>query len=171
MYGVFFRSEGLFFVDPDEFDVAALKSWKTPYDATTELAALGSQVAPGKAPLASWVLGRFAAMTESTLFPAQFVRRDSEIGGFRLRFLVTKGADPIAKIRLAAEWGELKLVATASNLENATLAARGLIQALAADPTALGTYQIEAKALELGGHRNVYGYDGVALLGQLNVYE
>jgi hypothetical protein len=168
MYGVFFRAGGFVYVDPDEFATREVKSWKAPHDATAELAAVGAGLKLGGAPLASWVLARLAAMSESTLFPGDFVRRDSEVGGFRIRLLAVRGTEPIAKLRLVAEWGETGLSATAKDSETAAEAARGLIEALAAEPESLERCRVEARALELGGHRNEYGFDGSILLGRHN---
>ncbi len=169
MYGVFFRSGEFTFVDPDELAMPMVKAWKSTYDATRELATVGAGLDLGGAPLASWVLARLAEMSESSLFPGDFVRREGELGGYRIRLLAVRGTELIAKLRLAAESGVAELMATASDPATATAAAHGLITALAAEPAALGRYRIEVRARELGGHRNEYGFDGVGLLGQHNV--
>ena len=109
-------------------------------------------------------------MSESTLFPDDSIRRDGELGGFRLRLLAVRGVEPIAKLRFAAECGAAELVARAPDAERAESAARGFIAALMADPKDLGRCRVAVKAAELGGHRNEYGFDGVALLGRHNRY-
>jgi len=168
MYGVFFRTGDLAFVDPEEFAPREAKSWKGNFDATAELATAG---AAGGTPLTSWMLARLAALSENSQFPAEFVRRESELGGFRIRLLAVRGTEPLAKLRLAAECGVAELTAAAANVEVAAVAARGLIAALAAEPTNLGRCRVEVRARELGGFHNEYGFDGVGFLGQHNVYE
>src|SRR5689334_20522103 len=117
MYGVFFRTGEFAFVDPDEFATPVVKPWKADFDATDELATVGSSVALGGTPLASWVLGRLAGLSESSLFPAEFVRREGELGGFRIRLLAVRGVEPTARLRLAAECGITELTATAHDQE------------------------------------------------------
>ncbi len=80
-----------------------MERWKALFEATPELAAVGAGLKLDSAPLASWVLARFAWMTESTMFPKDAVRREGELGGFRLRMLAVRGVEPIAKLRFAAE--------------------------------------------------------------------
>lgn len=113
MYGVFFHASDMTFVDPEEFATREVKSWKMQFDGTTELAARAAGVPLRGAPLASWVLARLAALSESTLFPADFIRREGELGGFRIRLLAVRGTLPIAKLRIAAECGTTELIATA----------------------------------------------------------
>src|SRR5262249_13062515 len=155
------RAGELVFVDPEEFATPVLKTWKASFDGTSELAKAGAGLALGSAPLASWVLARLASLSESSLFPAEFVRRESEMGGFRIRLLAVRGAEPVAKLRIAAEFGAVELTSTAQDSETAAVAVHVLIVALTAEPLSLGRYRIEVRARELGGHRNEYGYDGV----------
>ncbi len=171
MYGVFFRAGGFSFVDPDEFATPIVKSWKSTYDATGELATVGAGLDLGGAPLASWVLARLSEVSESSLFPGDFVRRERELGGYRIRLLAVRSTELIANLRLAAECGAAELTAMSSDPGAAEAAARGLIDALAAEPKALGRCRVEVRARELGGHRNEYGFDGSILLGRHNVYE
>jgi hypothetical protein len=110
-------------------------------------------------------------MSESSLFPADNVRRDGELGGCRIRLMVTRGTDLIAKVTLVAEWGETRLIATSSDTGTAAAATAALISALAAEPKSLGRCRFVARALELGAHHNEYGFDGAILLGQHNVNE
>jgi hypothetical protein len=171
MYGVFFRSGEFTFVDPGEFTTSAVRSWKACFDATADLAAAASGVALDGAPLASWVLARLAGLSESTFFPKDAVRREGELGGFHLRVLAVRGTERIARLRLDAECGGTELTATAADEDSAAVAAHGLIAALMANPERIERFQVSAKAMELGGHRNEYGYDGVSLLGQFNIYK
>ncbi|MGP0066257.1 MAG: hypothetical protein ACLQGP_21970 [Isosphaeraceae bacterium] len=157
-------------MDPDEFATPVVKSWRSAFDATNELATAGAGLDLGGAPLASWVLARLAEISESSLFPADFVRREGELGGYRIRLLAVRATEPIAKLQLGAECGEAVLTATSSNPDTATEAARGLIVVLAAEPKSLGRCRVEVRARELGGHRNEYGYDGRKLLGVHNVH-
>ena len=171
MYGLFFRAGDFFFVDPQEFATPAVKTWKAKNDATEELATIGAGLKLGGAPLASWVLARLADLSESSLFPGDFVRREGELGGYRIRLLAVRGTEPVARLRLAAECGATMLTATAPDLETAAAAARALIDALKAEPDSLGRCRVTVPARELGNHRNEYGYDGSTLLGVHNVRE
>lgn len=169
MYGLFFKVGDFAFVDPDEFATPAVKTWKAVFDAADELSAATTDVPLSGAPLASWVLARLAGLSESSLFPAEFVRRESELGGFRISLLVVGRTEPVAKLRIAAECGSVELSATAADEATAADAVRGLIAALMADLAGLGRYTLEVRARELGGHRNEYGYDGFGLLGHHNI--
>ena len=170
MYGIFFRAGEFLFVDPDEFMPDDAKTWTAWFNGTEELAALGATLKLDGAPLASWVIARLASMTESTQFPKGSIRRESELGGFRVRMLAARGTQAIAKIRFAAEFGRAELMITSKDEETAAEVARGFIKALGADPESLDLVQVEVKAQELGGVRNTYGYDGKRLLGRGNVY-
>lgn len=169
MDGVFFRAGGFVFVDPDEFATPAVKSWKSNHDATADLAAIGAGLDLRGASLASWVLARLADMSESTLFPADFVRREGELGGCRIRLLDVRGTEPVARLRLAAECRAAELTATSSDTETAAAVATGLIAAMATEPASLGRCRVEVRAREMGGHRNEYGFDGGHLLGFHNI--
>ena len=171
MYGIFFRAGEFLFVDPDEFTPPEAKTWKACFDGTAALATLGATVKLDGAPMASWVLARLASMTESTQFPKGSIRRESELGGFRIRVLAVRGTQAIAKVHFGAECGEAELMITAKDQETAAEVARALIARLGADPDSLDDIQVDVKAQELEGLRNIYGYDGVRLLGHGNVYE
>lgn len=171
MYGVYFRTNDFTFVDYDEFVTDELKSLKATFDGTGELAEVGAEVALGGTPLASWVLARLTGLSESSLFPAESVRREGEMGGFRIRLLAVRGTELVAKLRFAAERGVAELTATAADPETAADAARDMVSVLRTDPGILGRCKVAVRAQELGGHRNEYGYDGAGFLGQFNVYE
>lgn len=171
MYGVFFRSGDHVFVDAEEFATPDVKGWKALHDATAELAKLGAEVKLGGAPVGSWVLARFAAVSESTMFPGDFVRSDGELGGFRIRMLAVRGTEPVAVVRVVEELWKSSLIVRAADPESAAEAARAFLAVLSADPDVLGRCRVTVRANELGGDRNEYGYDGAGLLGTSNVRE
>jgi hypothetical protein len=110
---------------------------------------------------------RLAALSESSPFPGEFVRREGGLGGFRVRLLAIRGAEPVARLRLAAEGGVAKLTATAAVSASAAVAARGLIAALAAEPNVLGRCRVEARARELGATATSTGTTGWACWGNI----
>lgn len=172
MSGLFFKADEWSFLDPDEFESVPKGAWKALLDATADLAAAAetTRINLQKAPLASWVLARFAALSASTSFPSGFIRREGELGGFRIRLLAVRGTDPVAHVRFAAEGGVSTLHCKSADLATAAATAKKLIELLMAEPQHLERCEVSVKAMELGGHRNEYGYDGRGFLGHFNVY-
>ncbi len=148
MYGVFFHAGDHVFVDAEEFATPAVKSWKASHDATAVLANLGAGVKLGGAPLGSWVLARLAAVSERTMFPGDHVRRDGELGGFRIRMLAVRGTEPVAVVRVVEELWETSLIVRAADPETAAEAARAFLAVLSASPDDLGRCQVAVRANE-----------------------
>ncbi len=173
MNGVCLTIKDLVFLDPDEFKGLDLSSLSEKFDLTQNLddAMRNVPYELSGAPLISWILGRMACLSAAPDFPRCAIRKDSELGEIRMRFLVTRGSVPIAKLRIGIVDGKTEFSGKSSSIDDATLLLRDFLTRMLEEPEDLMDISVSAKALELGGHKNEYGVVNGQLLGSLNTYE
>ena len=173
MNGVYFKAGDLLFLDPVEFEDLSVSTLSNRFDLTDDLhaAITHSELALHGAPLISWLLGRMAYISEAADFPASAIRRDSELGEIRMRFLVCRLTSPIAKLRIGMANGKTEFSGKAKSAVDASQLLNGFLAAMLSDVGRTMPIRVTATAAELGGYRNEYGIADGQLLGAANIYE
>lgn len=173
MNGVWLKFKDIVFLVPDEFKGLDLSSLSESFDLTRDLdgAMRNAPYDLSGAPIISWILGRMAYLSAAPDFPRCEVRKDSELGEIRIRFLVIRGSVPVAKLRIGIVGGKTEFSGKASSMDDAILLLSDFLTAMLDEPEDLMDISISAKALELGGHKNEYGVVNGQLLGSVNIYE
>ena len=119
------------------------------------------------APEASWLLARLKHLSLSLSFPDDCLQTEDDLGGYMLELLAVKGVEPVARLTIEAECGEILLATEAASDPLAREVVGGLVDALVDDPPAVSRCELRVRAAELGGV-NEYGWDGTKYLGVHN---